>query len=207
MTQVLKSIASTLAENAVQKVNLRNLMSEFSGTTFAGITIETDYGVYAKADGEKNPHYKRIVKRTTSQVEMYDEAKVTAYQDKINKQLLREGVDAPAFESSKMSANYELLDTCVYQLVAKGDGSINHYLRYLPKAGTKATSEYFFIEDDGSKTPIAFEDIIGKKPVSKPKAESQGGVQQKIDIRIVKLQNIVSLRVKGKNLEGAFYYE
>lgn len=209
MTTVIKSIATTLAESATQKVNLRNIMGDFKGTTFAGLTIETDHAVYAKVDGEKNPHYKRIVRRTTSQVEMYDEEKVTAYQDKINKQLMREGKET-TFESGKGSRpapNYETLEGCVQQLVSKSTGDVNHYLRYLPKADTKPTYEYFFVEDDGTKTPIAYEDIKGKKPAPKVKSDSQGGVEKKVDIRIVKLQNIVGMRVKGQNLSGAFYYE
>lgn len=203
---IAESTNIAMSQPAPERVNLRDHIGDLNGTQMAYITIITDCPQYAKLeDGTPNPQFKNIIKESVVPIMLFNDHGRNFYQDKVNRQLIKEGKEAD-FSVSEAPWGYEELENCVYQFVKK-DQTVSHYIRYIENTNSnnKKKTSYFVQNADGSRTPIEYSDLLRPKS-RKVDSKSQGGISEKVEIRIVKLENVTRLAMNGKVLEGAFYY-
>jgi hypothetical protein len=190
-------------EIAVKRTKLFAITNdpEISGNTRAGATLITDFPTnkfYIDNNGDKvlSPHYGKI-KKVQDLGFMLATHKVTnAFQNATNRALLAAGEPADFVVQPHRYAD-QVGTSAV--MVHRDNGQV--YLRYYPNSKAKTNSYYTF---EGNV--IAYDDIKGKKPVranATVTGSDNGTVVEKPQYRMVKIENISSLRVNGKAYDQA----
>lgn len=188
----MTSASTQLAKNSSLAINLRDHLATLKGTTIAHMTMRTPVKL---TGGKKNPQQGRVEKVTTTPVLIFNDANVSVYENKVNRQRIKEGKQAD-FKAGAPSWKYEPVAPGVVSYTSKA-GVTENYLKVI-KMGKQRT--HYLL--DGK--PVAKESIEGFPPYRAP---ANQGVENTVDFRVVKLQNIVRLSVKGEKLQGDFFFE
>lgn len=164
---------------AVAQAALANLETGI----FVGLDTETQVKLKG---GKKNPQQGRITKRMTgASVMCFANVNSNAYENIVKRRLMNEGKNADDFVLGERAWGQRIAGTPFVEHNGK------QYLEVIfLHAGT---TEYFM---DG--LPIAKANIVGLEEAA-PSEGSQGGLEQKVVLRTFAVENIVELRVNGKN--------
>ena len=194
------SVSTKIAKTSANAQNLRNVVALLKGTSIVNITTRT---ITKLTGGKKNDQQGRVEKVTVTPAIIYNDTNKNVYENKVNRELVKEGKEAN-FVVSDSKWGYETVAAGikVYTTKPKKDeevGVTDHYLQYIQVG--KPRSFYLL---DGEH--INRNEIVGL-PVVTQYDTQQGGLQNQVQIRMVKLQNIQRLAVKGMKLVGNFYYE
>lgn len=173
-------------------VNLKEITTTLTGANVVNVTYRTPVKL---TGGKKNPQQGRVEKVTVTPAMIFNEENVNAYQNMVRRRQAQEGM-AVDFEVSKPVWGWVDIAPGVVEYTNK-EGNTSRYLKLI-KVG-KARSYYLL---DGVE--ISKSEIIGMPAYNAPE---QGGINHKVDIRVVKLENVVRLSIKGNKLAGEFVYE
>lgn len=185
----------------MKKHNIAQILASVSGTTFAGIDQLTALKVnktipnpdYVEGSGDPkrvaNPHFEHISKLTMGS----SVAVGASYENMVKKKLIKEGKDPLDFVAGSLPWGTRIGNTPLIE----HKGQV--YIQMIFMKGGDTVYRH-------GATVIEESDIQGyTKP--KPKAESQGELEDKVEIRTLKLDSIVKLRINKQEYVGSFYYE
>ena len=136
-----------------------------------------------------NPHFESISKLTMGSSVMFG----ASYENMVKKKLVTEGKDPLDFVAGSLPWGTRIGDS----ILIEHKGQV--YVQMIFKSSGDTTFR-------NGASVIDKNDIIGM-PKSKPSAESQGELTDKVTIRTVKLDSIVKLRMNKQEYVGEFYYE
>lgn len=173
-------------------VNLKEITTALTGANVVNVTYRTPVKL---TGGKKNPQQGRVEKVTVTPAMIFNEENVNAYQNMVRRRQAQEGM-AVDFEVSNPAWGWVDIAPGVVEYTNK-EGNTTRYLKLI-KVGKART--YYLL--DGVE--ISKSEIIGMPAY---KAAEQGGIAHKVDIRVVKLENVVRLSIKGNKLAGEFVYE
>lgn len=180
-----------------QPINIRHTLGleEVSGTNLISVTRET---VVALTGGKKNPHQGRVTKLATSQAMIFNTKNANVYQNMVNRRLEKEGKPAN-FQVKLPPWSTEKIIPGIVKYIPKTNNPNNEpkYYFHFIKTG-KETVQYFL---DGK--PIDESEIIGLKE-RKP---DQDGLEDKVEVRKVKIENLVEISANRRKIRGPFTFE
>lgn len=184
--------------------NISKIFSKISGSSFIGIDYTTEVKVPKNIPGTRgknavpNPQHGRITKKVVGSTTMvFGNSKSNAYDNMVKRRLVQEGKDPESFKISERTWGTRIAGTPFVEHVK--DGAMKHYLEMIfIHAGE---SKYYL---DGVE--ISKDEIIGL-PVQKANPESQGGVDNKVQIRTISIDSIDAIRTEGTQFDGPFVYE
>ncbi len=161
----------------------RQLMSQLiqlQGAGIASIDSETNVDLLG---GKKNPMKGKVTKVAEgANVMFFTNSNTNSYRNMIHKRLTKEGKNPENFKLSKRVWGERVPETPFVQ--HKGEFYVEAVYLRAPK------SVKYYLEGQ----EIAKEDIQGLK-ADKPKAESQGGLDDKVVIRTFKLKSILAVKM------------
>jgi len=179
--------------------NLKDVL-KVVGTSFISLTIETDVKL---PGGKKNPLQGQVTKKSTMNVMVFSNKNVNTYQNMVNRRLEKEGKQSD-FVVGERSWGVRIPNTPF----------VEHNGQFYLDVIVKSTSEsdYFVngrkvdVEDEYEFTYLV-EDKVRLTEVVKTKVseESQGGLEDKVIIRTVKIENIKSLTHNGATFTKVYY--
>ncbi len=185
----------------MKKHNIAAILANVNGTTFAGIDHLSALKVnktlpnpdYVKGNGLPakipNPHFEHISKLT-----MGSSVTVGAsYENMVKKKLIKEGKDPLDFVAGSLPWGTRIGNSPLIE----HKGQIYIQLIFMKGGDTVYRHGATVIEES---------EIQGFTPPKK-KEESQGGLEDEVIIRTLKLDSIVKLRINKKEYTGSFYYE
>lgn len=176
-------------------INLRTLLATtLSGASFIGVDIDTELKLnvkYVNEHGERvpNPYCGQVRKLTTYQAQIFQNQTKSAYESMVQRRLVAEGKDPANFELQPRKWGTRLPNLPIIQ---HGD---QFYLEFI--FHKKISSQYIF-----KGKVIDKSEIVGWPATSKGE---QGGLEDKVEIRSVKLSNIVELRVGGEKISNLYF--
>lgn len=166
-------------------MDLFQLLRTVNGASFIGLTTVTTLPLNKKPygrTGPDNPHFGEIYKVTEgSSVMVFQNKNVNGYEAMVKRRLEKEGKNPASFQlgERKWGTRLEGLP------IVEHNGE--YYLEVIfLKPGR---SHYLY-----NVTPIAFEDIIGKKATTVDD-DSQGGLNDKVVIRTYSFKSIQSITI------------
>jgi hypothetical protein len=173
-------------------VNLKDVTSQLKGANVVHVTYRTPVKL---TGGKKNPQLNRVEKVTITPAMIFNEENVSAYQNMVRRRQAQEGKEVNFTAGAPVWGWVEVAPGVVEY--TDKTGKVTKYMKLI-KVGKART--YYLL--DGVE--IKKSDIIGMPEYKKPE---QGGIEHTVDIRTVKLDNVVRLSIKGNKLEGQFVYE
>lgn len=176
----------------MEGTNLKPFVENLKGANIIHVTYRTNVVL---AGGKKNEQQGRVEKVTTTPAMLFSQANVFAYQDMVRRRQAKEGKD-PIFIAKDPAWEWKTINNGVVEYTNK-ENVTERYLKII-KTGRQRT-QYFL---DGIPVPVS--QIIGLR---ESKSNEYQGVDQGIEVRVVKLSNLVRVSIKGNKLEGAdFFY-
>jgi hypothetical protein len=164
---------------------LKSILAGVKGTTFVGLDTKT---VPKLKGGKKNPMQGRITKVVTGANTMvFASTDSSGYQSMVHKRMEKEGKDPEIFEVGKRAWGTRVGNSCF----------IEHKGQYYIEVFYMGAGEVSYFLDN---EPIEKDDIEGLNE-SKPKAESQGGIEDKVVIRTLSVDSITGVRANGQTME------
>ena len=175
-------------------INIRSAFDfeEIKGSTFVNLVYETPVKLLG---GKKNEQQDRVTCRTTTQAMIFTNQNKNAYEAMVNRRLESEGkpadfiVSAPAWKDEKVIPG-------VVKYTPKG-GNETFYIEFI-KIG-KSTTKYFL---DGQA--IEKSEIQG---LAVPKPQPNLSVENRVDFRKVKIDNIKEISAQRRKIRGPFTFE
>lgn len=202
------AVSVQVAKASNNSQNLRSIMDILKGTSIVNITTRTPVKLLVnlkQEDGSKvkNDQVGRVEKVTVVSALIYNDVNTNVYEQKVNRELVKEGKE-PEFKVADPKWDWKTVAAGIKEYTTKPkkageEGVTDQYLQYIQVGKPRS---YYLL--DGQ--PISKSEIKGM-PEYKPSKGQQGGLQNQVQIRMVKLQNIQRLAVKGLKLVGNFYYE
>lgn len=162
-------------------MDLIAILENVNGSSFIGIDTVT---VPVLTGGKSNPMQGKVTKKVTgSSVMVYQNKKSNAYENMVNRRLIKEGKD-PSFTVGPRTWG-ERID---------GTPFVSHKGKiYLEVIHLKAGKASYYL--DGVE--ISKSDVIGLKDA--PESEQgQNGLSDKVIIRTYSLESIIGIRIDGK---------
>ena len=164
-----------------------------NGNTRAGLTLDTEVKLnkfYVDEAGVKvpNPHYGKVRKIQLVSVMLATEKTISAFQTATRREQEKAG-EEPNFVVQPHRYADQIDSSAIW--VHRDNGQA--YLRYFPNSINKVNAHYLL---DGK--PIDYTDILGK-PAKRKLAKTDNGVV-KPQIRNVKVENVVGIRINGQDI-------
>lgn len=167
-------------------MNIVDLMADVNGSTFISLCTRT---VPILREGKKNPFLGRVHKVVLdSNVMVFQNKRIHGYDAMVRRRLEQEGKDPQSFVLGERQWGKRIPNTPFIE--HKGQ----HYLEVIFLRCGK-----IFYTVDGIEAPK--ESIAGLAETPEPKAESQGGLENKVVIRTYKIDSIMSLTINKKKHE------
>jgi hypothetical protein len=161
------------------KANIETVLNGINGCTFAGITTVTSVTL---TGGKGNPMKGQVFKNMEGANVMIG----ANYAAMVKRKLVLENKDPEEFTSGALPWGTRIGDTPLIH--HKG----NVYIQLVFK--TSGAISYQF---EGK--PIEIADITGF-PVRKVSDHSQGGLEDKVEIRTINIQNIAEIKINGQTI-------
>jgi len=165
---------------------LINAVSNVSGNSFVGLDMVSTVKLKG---GKKNEQQGRVQKRVTgATVQVFQNKGVNGYEAMVKRRLVAEGKSAEDFVLSERAWGTRLDNTPIVEHTKDGD------TKYYLEAVFQNAGEVEYLLDG---VPVALEDIVG---LDTPKVSetSQGGLDNKVAIRTIDANNIVTIRIGGQ---------
>lgn len=171
----------------MKRVNIIEVLSNLNGNGFVGVDTET---VPTLKGGKKNPMQGRVKKIVTgSTAQMFQNKFLNGYEQMVRRRLESEGKDGAGFQLSARPWGVRIEGLPIVEHKGK------YYLELIYQKSGKVAYEL-----DGN--PIEATDVEG---LESPTEGEQGGLDNKVIIRTVSLENVKSLRYGGVEYFGEFY--
>jgi hypothetical protein len=165
---------------------LFNAVGNVSGNSFVGLDMVSTVKLKG---GKANPHQGRVQKRVTgATIQVFQNKESNGYENMVKRRLVAEGKAAEDFTLSERTWGERLDNLPVVK--HEKDGQTKYYLEGIFQNSGEV--EYLL---DGK--PVALEDIEGLE--AKAPTSGQGGLENKVAIRTIDAENIVTLRVNGSS--------
>jgi hypothetical protein len=166
--------------------NLKEVISNVKGTTFAGLTTKT---VQKLIGGKSNPMQGRVEKLSEDvNIIVYSNSEVSGYAAMVKRHMVKEGKDPEEFQMKPRVWGTRVGNTPFIEHKGK------YYLECIFRSPGKVT----YLLDGESIDPEEIEGLPEKKEKTEAYEKSQGGIEDKIIIRTFDLGSIVSLKVKNE---------
>lgn len=187
-------------------INLKHVI-DVKGTDFCSLSYESAVKL---PGGKKNLLQGRVTKVTTGvNCMLFSNQSGSAYQQMVRRRQLKEG-KSPDFEVQPRAWGTRIGNTPFIEHKGK------HYLDVIVK--NKGTSQYFLdgkpvntkrVEEDGYTFTYLVDDkdniLSEASPKVKINPESQGGIDDKVDVRSISIDNIIELKYQKATLTKVYY--
>lgn len=174
----------------MQKINILDVLSSLQGTMFMGIDFETTATL---TGGKSNPFQGRVTKRVTNaSVMAFANKYVNGYEAMVKRRLKDEGKDADNF----------VLGPRAWGTRVDGLPLVTHndsvYLDVI--FSHSGDTEYLVdgvVTDPATITGLKASEVSGE----------QGGLDNKVVIRTINLENVRTIRANKQTFSGEFFYD
>lgn len=191
MTQVQRAQVTGLTLEAV--------LADINGAEFASIDTLTMVPLNKTLGGRgtgANPHFGKVFKRTEGiHCMVFTNKNSNGYENMVKRRLAKEGKDPADFQLGERSFGKRIENTCFIEHT-NAAGEYQKYLEVICIGDGPKHTEYLLLTDKGL-VPIEKENIIGLKQ-SAPNPEGQGGLEDKVEIRTFKIENVKRIRTDKK---------
>lgn len=171
------------------------LKSQLNGSTFISITLLTDVKLNATLATDEgrvsNPQHGKVTKQQTLVCQLFQNKVINAYEAKVRRGLVAEGKDPNAFQLSPRKWGTRLKNLPIIE--HNGE----YYLEII--VHRKLNEEYKL-----SGNAIDKKSILGWPAGGKA---SQGGLENKVEIRSVKLSSIQEIHFQRQQLTDLYFQE
>lgn len=137
--------------------------------------------------GKKNPLQGKVTKHTTNMEVKIPYHNASSYVKTVRSRLVEEGKDVTAFELGKRAWGTRVDDT---PIIKHNDA---FYLEVFP---VDHGSVYYMNDDTGEL--MNPDDIEGLETKAEPKEDSQGGLENKLIVRSINVENINYIRIEDE---------
>ena len=175
------------------EVNVLEVLAGVSGASFMGVDVITEPTLKG---GKSNPHRGRVKKHVSdSQAIVFQNKFVNGYENMVKRRLVEEGKDAEDFKLSERPWGKRVPGLPIVEHTNK-EGVTKHYLELIYMHPGKV--EYYL-----DNAPVKKEIIEGLEDKSEGE---QGGLNNKVFIRTIALENVKAIRANGKEYVGNFVF-
>jgi hypothetical protein len=163
---------------------VKDILNKVNGATFAGIDTVTQVKLKG---GKKNPLQGRVTKKTQgSTVMLFTNKNSNSYSNMVKRRLEQEGKDVESFELKPRAWGQRIENSPFVEHKEK---------KYLECIFIKGGKSVYMI-DDKEADVVSIEGL----DITKPSAESQGGLDNKVVIRTFAIDSINKMRVFGEKI-------
>jgi hypothetical protein len=178
-------IDNKLKGNQMKKETLFSAMSTVSGNTFVGLDMVSTVKLKG---GKKNEQQGRVQKQITGAViQVFQNKGVNGYEAMVKRRLVAEGKSAEDFTLGERAWGKRIDNMPIVEHTKDGD------TKYYVEGIFQQVGEVQYLLDG---KPVALEDIEGLDAPSSS-STGQGGLDNKVAIRTIDVQNIKTMRVNG----------
>lgn len=163
---------------------IKTEIDTIKGSSFISLDTVTDVKL---TGGKKNPLQGRVQKKTSgANVMVFNDTEQNGYENMIKRRMEAEGKDSSTFTLGKRAWG---------QRIDQSPFIDHNGKKYLECIFMSPGKSVYLV--DGVETP---KDDIEGIPVHKENPDSQGGIENKVNIRAFSLDSISAIRINGKTL-------
>lgn len=176
--------------------NLRDLLeTKLSGASFVTINTTTTPKLnktLVTDDGRiENPYFDKVTKQSKLNCQIFQNKVKNGYEEMVKRRMVKEGKDPETFELQPRKWGVRLPNLPIIE--HKGE----YYLEVI--VHNTLSSEYIYNNKSVKSTEIK------GWPSSGDPEKSQGGIEDKVEIRSIKLSNIKEIHIGGEVLTDLFF--